>query len=180
MPTPGKCWRHVTISTYNAWPPGDPRGWRSRKHKKHSSGDHRNPPPRGEHAGIHRYSQSLSGQPVILPRAQRREIVEKLRDDLKELKHRVLAISVSGMHIHALVELPSDYQDARHEVGRCKQALSLMLSGQITGKIWQKSCGAKLIRDVEHHRNVHNYIRNHVHEGAWVWTYREGILVPNT
>jgi len=179
MPTPGKRWRHVTISTYNAWPPGDPRGWRSRKHKKHSSGDHRNPPPRGEHAGIHRYSRSISGVPVILPRALRCAVLEKLREYLKTMKHRVLAISVSGMHIHALIELPSDYDQARHEVGRCKQALSLLIGDQVKGKVWQKSCGAKLIRDVAHHRNVFKYIRDHVHEGAWVWTYRDGVLGPS-
>jgi len=36
-----------------------------------------------------------------------------------------------------------------------------------------------LIRDVAHHRNVFKYIRDHVHEGAWVWTYRDGVLGPS-
>ena len=48
MPRPNKCWWHVTLSTYGSWLPGDQRGFRSRKHKIHSSGDYKNPPPASE------------------------------------------------------------------------------------------------------------------------------------
>ena len=57
MPRRGKNWYHVTIGTVSSWLPGDPRGWRSSQHKTHSSGDHRNPPPHGQHGGYHRHAQ---------------------------------------------------------------------------------------------------------------------------
>jgi len=50
-------WFHITFSTYGAWLPGDPRGFRAWKHKRHSSGDYTNRPPRGEHAGLHAAAQ---------------------------------------------------------------------------------------------------------------------------
>ncbi len=56
MPTPGKCWWHNILSTHGSWLPGNPRGFRSRNHRIHSSGDYKNPPPLGEHAGLHRLS----------------------------------------------------------------------------------------------------------------------------
>ncbi|HEX3314753.1 MAG TPA: hypothetical protein VHR72_07680 [Gemmataceae bacterium] len=31
------------LSTYGSWLPGNPRGFRSRKHRIHSSGDYKNP-----------------------------------------------------------------------------------------------------------------------------------------
>lgn len=66
MPRPGKRWRFVTVGTLNAWLPGDPRGWRSRHHKRHSSGDYKNPPPPGEHEGLYRYCKQRSGKPVVI------------------------------------------------------------------------------------------------------------------
>jgi hypothetical protein len=54
MPKPGMRWRHCVIGTHNSWLPGDPRGFRAIDHKIHSSGDYKNPPPEGEHSGLHR------------------------------------------------------------------------------------------------------------------------------
>lgn len=48
-------WRHVVISTRSSWLPGSPRGWRSRNHKRHSSGDYKKPPPPDEHEGLREY-----------------------------------------------------------------------------------------------------------------------------
>jgi hypothetical protein len=39
-------WYHVTGSTYGAWLPGDPRGFRTRHHRQHVEGDYKDPPPR--------------------------------------------------------------------------------------------------------------------------------------
>src|SRR4051812_22286516 len=41
-------WLHVSGSTYGTWLRGDPRGWRSRRHREHCEGDYKNPPPKGE------------------------------------------------------------------------------------------------------------------------------------
>jgi hypothetical protein len=93
-------WRHVVISTLNSWLPGDPRGFRSRDHKVHSSGDYKNPPPTGEHEGLYNYSKEISGSPVVIPRHLREAAGRAIRRKLKKRNLRVLAVSVAGMHAH--------------------------------------------------------------------------------
>src|SRR5450631_2117690 len=100
MPTDGKRWRHVIISTLNSWLPGDPRGFRVVDHKIHSSGDYKNPPPVGEHAGLHQYSKSKSGDRVIIPQELRETIGAEIRDELIRKAYRILAISVAATHCH--------------------------------------------------------------------------------
>ena len=58
---------HGICTYYGQWVPGDERGWRSRGHKRHSSGDYRQPPPPGEHAELRRYTRSvMKGRPIFL------------------------------------------------------------------------------------------------------------------
>src|SRR5689334_15714312 len=82
MPRPGMLWRHVIISTFNSWLPGDVHGFRNKKHRIHSSGDYKNPPPLNEHAGLRRYAKVISEEPVVVPPELRsivgRAIVTKL------------------------------------------------------------------------------------------------------
>src|SRR5258708_24422024 len=98
MPAPGMRWRHVIISTYNSWLPGDPRGFRSVDHKIHSSGDYKNPPPKGEHAGLHQHSKSISGDTVVIPEDLRKTIGFAIQRELVEHGHRVLVISIVATH----------------------------------------------------------------------------------
>jgi len=37
---PWNHWYHVNGNTYGTWLPGDPRGWRSYKHKRHVEGEY--------------------------------------------------------------------------------------------------------------------------------------------
>lgn len=136
MPTPGKRWRLVTISTYASWLPGDERGFRAKRHKIHSSGDYRGRPPRGEHAGLHHYAKRISGRPVIIPRRCRAVVGEAILLKLEKLGHRVLSISVSGMHAPVLVELPDDLRVIRHVVGQCKTVASHAVREVLPGRVW--------------------------------------------
>lgn len=120
MPAPGKRWRLVTISTYASWLPGDERGFRTHHHKIHSSGDYKHRPPAGEHAGLRRYAQRISGPSVVIPQSARRTVGQALRAKLDKLGHRVLAVSVSGMHAHMVVELSDDLKAIRKAIGECK------------------------------------------------------------
>jgi len=64
MPREGMNWWHVIISTRNSWLPGDKRGFRSKNHKIHSSGDYKKPPPIEEHSGLRRYHQERAGDVI--------------------------------------------------------------------------------------------------------------------
>ncbi len=136
MPTEGKRWRHVVISTLNSWLPGDPRGFRAVDHKVHSSGDYKNPPPLGEHAGLHRYSKEISGEPVVIPEELREKIGTRIRLAMKQLSHRILVISVAATHCHFLVELPDDLKEIRRIVGECKRRASMAVKKQLPGRLW--------------------------------------------
>src|SRR4051812_20633218 len=125
MPHVGKMWRHVIISTRRSWLHGDKRGFRSRRHRLHSSGDYKNPPPAAEHAGLLAYHEKRAKTPrVKIPKRLRAEVGAVLLHTLLNLGHRVLALSVCGKHAHALVELPRLRRDAKAVVGTCKCARS--------------------------------------------------------
>ncbi len=172
---PGKAWFHVTIGTYASWLSGDARGFRERDHRIHSSGDHRHRPPEGEHAGLHRYAQSISGTTTIIPRELRPIIGRKVVSHLQKLGHRVLVVSVGGMHVHAHVELPLAWGAADHELGRVKQAAALLVRGKLDAKkLWTEKCGVKPIKNAGHQHRTYGYIRGHMDEGAWVWAVLEG------
>jgi len=161
MPTPGKTWYHITLGTHASWLPGDPRGFRDRKHRIHSGGDHRNPPPVGEHQGLYEYNQRHTGAPTLIPAGLRGVVGQKIVDHLLKLEHQAIAISVGGMHAHLLVELQTDHDKARHDITRCKQAAALAVRGRINGKLWAKNMGQKRVNDRSHQINVYRYILKH-------------------
>lgn len=174
MPTQGKKWIHATFSVCNSWLPGDPRGFRSRDHKIHSSGDHRNPPPKGEHAGLHEHAKSISGKPTVLNMHQREVAGNAVRKNLDKHGHRTLVIAVGGLHVHLLTELPADDQAAKDAIGFAKLSASMQLNDTLPGRVWAKGSNRKPIRGEAHHRRTFKYIRDHRDEGAWVWTFRDG------
>lgn len=173
MPQSDNRWYHATFGTRNSWLPGDPRGFRSRDHKIHSSGDHKSPPPVGEHAGLYAYSKAISGQPLILPDTCRKGVCNKVVNTLLGNDLCVLAASVGGMHVHLLVELPIDRTAVKGLIGIAKKSASQSLGDLLPGRVWARDCGLKPIRDEEHHRNTFLYIPKHTEEGAYVWTFRD-------
>ena len=173
MPRPGMLWRHVVISTHNSWLPGDPRGFRSKDHKIHSSGDYKAPPPEGEHAGLHEYSKRISGPPVVIPLALRAPIGRALLADLHKRDGRVLVVAVAGLHAHFLVELPEDLATVRQIVGRAKTAACHAMHARLPGKVWGRYGTYKPVKGVEHQRSAFYYILRQ--KDAWVWSFRDGM-----
>ncbi len=171
MPAKGKRWRHVVIGTYNSWLPGDRRGFRAEEHKIHSSGDYKNPPPVGEHGGLFKYSKKVSGEPVVIPTDAREAVGRTIVEKLRKGKHRVLAVSVSGMHAHLLVELPDSLPEIRRIIGFCKTAASHAIRAQLPGRVWGRYGGFKPINGKQHHLKPYNYILSQ--EDAWIWSYEE-------
>ena len=178
MPQPELVWRHVVISTYGSWLPGDPRGWRSKQHRVHSSGDYRHPPPEREHAGLYQHSQQISDEPVIVPKTLRRLLGRALLDHLREAAHEIAAIAMGGQHAHLLAELPIDLKQTKQIVGRCKGRASHAVQQKIPGRLWARDGRFSCAYTHSHHRRVYRYILEHHREGAWTWSIRDGERCP--
>lgn len=163
-------WRHVIVSARCNWLHGDPRGFRSREHRIHSSGDYKSPPPPGEHAGLWRYHQRRSRDPVRIDFEFRAEIVRSFVLKLRKLQLSVITVSISRKHLHALVDLPSNPREARKEIGKCKQASSLEC--RIEGRVWSEGGKYEPIRDKAHLHNTYHYIRGKQERGTVVWSHR--------
>ncbi|MCC6580730.1 MAG: hypothetical protein IT440_09830 [Phycisphaeraceae bacterium] len=173
MPKPGWVWRHVILGTLNSWLPGDPRGFRSRDHHIHSSGDYRNPPPEDEHAGLHEYAKNHSGPPVVIPISLRPQLAKELATTLTEQQSQILIVSVSAMHAHLLAELPWPWPETRKIVGEAKRLASKAVREQMPGRIWGRGATSRVCEDQTYQRQVYNYILKHKDQGAGLWTYKD-------
>jgi hypothetical protein len=161
----------MVISTLNSWLPGDPRGFRTKGHDIHSSGDYKHPPPKGEHAGLHQYSKQISGNPVVIPRDLREVVGRAILAKLRKLDYQVLVIAVAGMHCHFLVELPEDIKRVRHIVGQCKTVSSHAIRGWMLGRVWGHRGKFEPVKTIEHQRNAFKYILRQ--KNAWIWSFRD-------
>ncbi|MBI1831367.1 MAG: transposase [Planctomycetes bacterium] len=159
------------FSTHNSWLPGDPRGFRSREHRIHSSGGYKNPPPKGEHAGLLRYAKKISGDPVVLEEEIRETIGRAILAELRKRDCRVLAIAVAATHVHILCELPEDEKECRDIVGRCKTAACYAVREQKPGRLWGRNATHKAIENESHHANTFRYIL--AQADAWTWSFKE-------
>src|SRR5205814_1318626 len=133
MPKRGMSWRHVIINTKNTWLHGDERGFRSRKHRIHSSGDYRNPPPKGEHRALHEYQLERAGEEVTIPQELRARIGQALLTYLRNQNHCVLALAVAKVHAHAVVELPTARSTVKRIIGEAKRGASRAVTSELSG-----------------------------------------------
>lgn len=162
----------MIISTHSSWLPGDKRGWRSRDHRIHSSGDYKNPPPPDEHDGLLRYNQSRSAKTAIIPQKCRHVIGKCIVDHLVAQNYRVLVSSVSGMHAHVLVELPESLSQVRRIIGVCKAKSSGAVRKILPGKVWAERGKYLWVKNREHLLDAFHYIRDKQGPRAWVWTFQ--------
>lgn len=171
MPVEGKQWWHVIISTYNSWLPGDARGFRSRDHKIHSSGDYKAPPPKEEHEGLRKYHEQKADEPVVIPEEAKETVGRAILAKLEKLEHRCLALSVASTHSHWLVELPEDEKTVRKIVGECKTKSSHAIREVLPGKVWAFRGKFIRVKNRKHHQNTYGYIRGQ--DDAWIWDYKQ-------
>lgn len=168
--TTKRVWFHVIISTYGAWLPGDPRGFRTRHHREHVAGNYHHPPRSGLYSQrwvVNR--QRLKHSPVVIGMDWRKLIGRALLERLQRLGGEVLAISCGGQHAHLLVQL--DDGDARLQIGIVKRhtTYEAQAAGYV-GRLWGTRGKIVRVRDESHRRNALRYILEHEHEGAWVWS----------
>jgi REP element-mobilizing transposase RayT len=164
----------VILTTYGAWLPGDPRGFRTRHHRDHVDGDYKSPPPVGVYESFAlKNAEELKHEPVSLNSVQRETVGKALKERLDELDASVIAVSVSSQHIHILVKLPPTL--VRTQVGDAKKhAWFTLRDTGWTTKLWGKRGKYLRIRDRKHQLNVYYYILRHAEQGAWVWHYVRG------
>ena len=172
---PPGAWYHVIWNTLGSWLPGDPRGFRNRDHRIHSSGDYRNPPPREEHANLLAYNKSRSRDTVTLPRSIRPAIIESILDSLQRAEQHAAAISVAAEHVHVLAALPHDYEAAERLVGKLKTYASLAVRVALPGSIWSRGCTIKRVSDESHWEAKRHYLTFKQERGACTWDVDVGV-----
>ncbi len=171
-------WFHMTAHTYGAWLHGDPRGFRTRHHREHIEGDYKNPPPPGTYDDELEHSRaSMTQATVILSEAWRKIVGEAVRDRLLQLGAEVIAVAMSATHAHVLAKLPED--SPRNWMGYAKRhAWFVARDLGWKAKLWATRSHALPIEDRGHQENTFFYIARHRKEGAWVWTFRDGLPSP--
>jgi REP element-mobilizing transposase RayT len=158
-------WRHVMVNTHCTWLPGATKGFRNRKHRIHSSGDYKHPPPEREHQGLREFNQQRAGEPIEIPPDQREAIGRAFVKHLRKAGYTILAVSVSAEHVHALVLLPDHRATIRRIIGRCKQYGTRAARPRITGELWADGGEFKRVKDRSHQLRVYVYILTK--QGPW-------------
>ena len=176
MPSPQpRCWLHVMLGTYASWLPGDKRGFRNRKHRIHSSGDYRNPPPLEEHEGLRNYNVERVGEKVEIPLDQRHRLARTIAKLLIQAGYRVLVVSVSGCHVHILAELPVNLAEYNKLIGWLKTKSSRALKDVLPGRVWARGEHHVFVRDEAHRDEEYGYIRDRQGSGARAWWEGEAL-----
>jgi REP element-mobilizing transposase RayT len=173
MPNPGKRWRHVIINTKCSWHHGDARGFRSRRHRIHSSGDYKHRPPKGEHEGLLNYRTEQSGKEVRIAIDLRPTIGKALAEKLTACGHQILCVALTKVHAHFLVELPDNIIRVRAIVGEAKRYSSRQVKAQLPGSVWAARGKYKPVDSRQHLLAAFEYILYEQGDDAWTWSARD-------
>ncbi|HLL91199.1 MAG TPA: hypothetical protein VK324_18015 [Tepidisphaeraceae bacterium] len=166
--------RHISITTKRAWLHGSPNGFRSRRHRIQSSGDYKNPPPPGEHAGLLRYHRERSGDVGEIPRHLRAPVGRALVEELGRQGYAPLAAAIGARHGHVLVELPDDLRAIYRILGEAKSASAHAARPEITGGLWAARGGPKPVDNERHYVNAYWYVLEDQGPTASSWSTWEG------
>ena len=163
-------WRHVVINTKSSWLHGDRRGFRSRNHRIHSSGDYKNPPPPTEHVRLHDYQRKRAQETVVISRERRVDVLRELVARFRKEGFTILCAAVTDKHAHALVELPDHRPTIKQVVGRAKRYAGDR-SGHV-GAVWSAGGTFEPVDTPAHHRRVYAYIYDEQGKEAASWSYK--------
>lgn len=200
-PNAWRNWYHAVGSTYGTWIQGDPRGFRTYRHREHVAGDYRNPPPAGVYAPLFAVCQrKMKHPPVYLSESQRRVVCEAIAARLTGDGNEVVALAVASNHFHLLARfalldtaarvrcresLLADGRDPgpRHWLGLARKHASFTLREhglKPASAVWAARPKLDPVRDREHQVNVARYVWRHTAEGCWVYHFKYGALAPGT
>lgn len=166
-------WFHCILTTYGAWLPGDPRGFRTRHHREHVEGDYCSPPPIGLYDARHARSRQLMPfKAVQLAVEERTWLGTASVEFLQARCDTLLSIAVSGQHLH--FQLRCERSRIIATLGELKRHLWYIRREHAGDKrLWGRGRKIVPIRSRQHQRRVYHYIMNHASQGAWVWSYRD-------
>jgi len=167
-------WHHIQWSTFGAWLPGDPRGFRNHQHRIHSQGNYKAPPPSGEHRGLLEYSKRVMHKPAVTldpkTRSLARDAIIKI-SGAKMIHLRCCA--VSSNHVHALLRIDPEHLTVA--IGALKRSSSHAIRDRFPGRVWGGRKNIESVRDQEYSANVERYIlAHHRKENASTWHDRMG------
>lgn len=188
-------WYHCVGSTYGTWLRGDPRGFRTFRHREHVEGDYRKPPDPGVWEAVFESAKSsMQFPPLVLDTRRRVCVCSALVDKLQRDGVEVVAIAVAANHFHLLARFPAltseekarlkqvilrDGRDPapRHYLGRARRHASFELSAvglKPESPVWADRPKCEPIRDRAHQVNTTNYIADHAKQGATTWVVGRG------
>jgi len=160
--------------TYGTWLPGDPRGFRDRSHRIHSSGDYKHPPPRGEHTNLHAFNrQQYHGEVVLRTAAQRLKVRDALVGALLDTEANPLIVAICRVHVHWIAELPVERDAFEKLIKRAKIESSKAIEHKSNGRGWARGHTNVLIKTPAQRTSCYFYVRGHQGKNASVWTYKD-------
>ena len=158
---------HGICHYHRQWIPGDERGFRSRGHRIHSSGDYRNRPPLDEHSGLRKWVQrNMRDKPVRLSYEQSMVVGGAFVQKLARMDCQVMILACGPTHVHVLFQ-PSEDQVVR-QLGKAKQFASLKCLDR-RGQLWGELSDVEDVIGPDDAKRVFRYIEDHRDEGAWIW-----------
>lgn len=90
-------------NTFGTWLPGDPRGFRTRRHEEHVEGDYRFPPPPGYYDGLfERCREEMPRDAVFIAVELRAMACRIFAGALRFHRVEVVELSMGGCHWHLL------------------------------------------------------------------------------
>jgi hypothetical protein len=171
LPRMSTQWQHVMVGTRCSWLHGDERGFRSRGHRVHSSGDYKHRPPSSQHEGLRKYHRERSRKPVSLELEVRIRVAEEFVRKAQSLGVMLIAFGMAKQHGHAVGDFPRDYAELKKLIGKCKQRASHQVRDVLPGTIWSEGVRSEKVNDKEHLHNCYDYIRLRQEAGTVVWSH---------
>ena len=168
-------WWLVSWSTYGTWLPGDPRGYRTWRGKRHVPPPKRyaapgeatyEPAPHRELLALAR--KSMNEEPVFLSPDERRTAAEAMREEFELIPVEPSILAVAEWHVHVLVRVGG--YPLRTAAGRLRAAATRLLHirGTPGRKVWCQGCDLESKNDDSAIETAFRYVERHDAQGACV------------
>ena len=167
-------WFHCILTTYGAWLPGDPRGFRTRHHREHVEGDYKSPPPPERYAARWERSKRLQKYPTVTLAPAEPELLGKACVCfLLDREIEIVSTAGGGQHVH--LQFRCDKALVIHTLGEIKRHLwYVRKEAGNASRLWGRRRKIIPITSRSHQISVVKYVLRHRREGAWVWCWRDG------